>query len=54
LTVAELHDLNTRLNSKFERGWYMGHTRRWAYRSHETASALRVIAQFAGWSLEPK
>lgn len=52
LTATELHDLNERLNSQFEKGWYMGHTRRWATRPYETASTLRVIAQFSGWSLE--
>lgn len=33
LTAAELRVLNGRLSSHFERGWYMGHTRRWSTQS---------------------
>ena len=51
MTQDEMRELNERLASQFERGWYMGHTRRWSTRPNETASTLRLVSQFIGWSL---
>ena len=51
LSITELQDLNRRLSSQFELGWYMGHTRRWSLRASETKSTLRDISRFLGWSL---
>ena len=52
LTVAEMQQLNERLHSRFEKGWYMGHTRRWSTRSNEITRTLRLVAQYVGWSID--
>jgi len=52
LSATEIQDLNERLHSRFERGWYMGHTRRWSTRPTEIVSTLRLLAHFLGWSVE--
>ncbi len=52
LTTAEIQVLNERLHSRFEKGWYMGHTRRWLIRKDATTASLRLIAEYLGWSLE--
>ena len=52
LTAAEIKELNKRLLSNFEKGWYMGHTRRWSTRKQKISSALRLLAEFSGWRLD--
>lgn len=49
LTEGEITKINCRLNSNFEYGWYMGHTRRWSLKSKDTSSALKLVASVAGW-----
>ena len=53
LTAAELRELNNRMSSHFENGWYMGHTGRWNFelKLSETIQTLRLIASLAGWPL---
>jgi hypothetical protein len=51
LTPAEINVLNERLLSNFERGWYMGHTRRWTTQKENVSLSLRQLAEFSGWSL---
>ena len=51
LSVEELEEVNDRLGSSFEKGWYMGHTRRWSLRSSETWDALQEVARYVGWPL---
>lgn len=53
LSVAELEALNDRLGGTFERGWYMGHTRRWSSHGRETTTTLRTVASYVGWTLVP-
>ena len=52
LTTTEVLALNRRLNSNLERGWYMGHTRRWSMRGNHVAETLRQLAEFLGWPVE--
>ena len=51
LTVEEIKNTNTRLNSQFKKGWYMGHTRRWSMNKQKSSDSLRELAKFLGWSL---
>lgn len=51
LSSAEIQELNERLRSNFEKGWYMGHTRRWSTQRQKVSLALRQLAEFLGWSL---
>jgi hypothetical protein len=51
LNSVEVRALNERLQSNFEKGWYMGHTRRWSTKKQEVSRALRQLAQFLGWPL---
>ena len=51
LDQGEMDELNQRLAYRFEKAWYMGHTRRWSFRWNETISTLRCVSQFVGWSL---
>lgn len=51
LTVEEIENTNTRLNSQFKKGWYMGHTRRWSMNKQKSSNSLRELAKFLGWSL---
>jgi hypothetical protein len=52
LTSVEIKELNERLQSNFEKGWYMGHTRRWLINKSKVLLALKLLAEFSGWSLE--
>ena len=52
LTSDEIDDLNERLNSHFEKGWYMGHTRRWSTQPNKIASTLRLLAEFLDWPVD--
>ncbi len=51
LTSTEIKEMNKRLQSNFEKGWYMGHTRRWSTQKQKISPALRLLAEFSGWSL---
>lgn len=53
LTNRELELLNTRLHANFEKGWFMGHTRRWSLHRQEAAATLRDVAAHVGWPLLP-
>ncbi len=52
LSEDEIVCLNNRLGSHFEKGWYMGHTRRWSMKSERIFSALKLLAKYVGWPLE--
>lgn len=49
LTLTEIKQLNDRLQSNFEKGWYMGHTRRWSIQREKTSNVLRQLADFLHW-----
>lgn len=50
LTTVELNHINQRLNSSFQYGWYMGHTRRWSLNSITIKTALTQIRSIVpGW-----
>jgi len=51
LTEEEIGITNTRLNSNFKKGWYMGHTRRWSMNRKKTNCSLRTLAVFLNWPL---
>lgn len=51
LTSEELKTTNTRLNSNFKKGWYMGHTRRWSLNKHRSSPPLRELARTLDWQL---
>lgn len=49
LDHAELKAINQRLKSKFEHGWYLGHTRRWSAKQSVIQTALKHVEGQAGW-----
>ncbi len=51
LTEDEIEIANTRLNSHFKKGWYMGHTRRWSLNKQKSTNSLRALAKFLNWPL---
>jgi hypothetical protein len=51
LTQDEIKNTNTRLNSNFKKGWYMGHTRRWSINRHKSSLLLRELARTLNWPL---
>jgi hypothetical protein len=51
LTEQEIDISNSRFNSNFKKGWYMGHTRRWSLNKQESSNSLRELAQFLDWPL---
>lgn len=51
LDSVELQRVNDRLQSRFQTGWYMGHTRRWSLHAQDTTSALRSVANDVAWVL---
>lgn len=53
LTNEEITGMNRRLNSNFEYGWYMGHTRRWSLKPEDTSRVLKSVATVAGWHHDP-
>jgi hypothetical protein len=51
LTQNKIQIINERLNSNFQKGWYMGHTRRWSMNIQKTTTALRALAKFLSWPI---
>jgi len=51
LTEEEIEIANTRLNSHFKKGWYMGHTRRWSLNKQKSSNSLRELAKYLDWPL---
>lgn len=51
LTEKEIKFTNTKLNSHFKKGWYMGHTRRWSLNKQKSSNSLRALAQYLNWPL---
>lgn len=51
LTSNEIQIVNTRYNSQFKIGWYMGHTRRWSINQSEANNVLQCLARFSKWPL---
>lgn len=49
LTEEEINKTNTRLNSRFKKGWYMGHTRRWSMNKQKSSCTLRALAKSLDW-----
>lgn len=52
LSHDEISTINHRLSAKFEKGWYMGHTRRWSISKVKTLTALKELAHFSKWALD--
>lgn len=51
LTEIEIQMINSRFKSNFNKGWYMGHTRRWSMHQQNITCALRCLAKFLNWPL---
>lgn len=51
LTTEELIATNSRFDSNFENGWYMGHTRRWSMNRSQAICCLRQLALCLKWPL---
>ena len=51
LMNEEIEMANTRLSAHFEKGWYMGHTRRWSLSGHRCSKSLRELAEYLNWPL---
>jgi hypothetical protein len=51
LTQNEIQITNTRFNSNLQKGWYMGHTRRWSMNQQKAICTLKKLAKFMNWPL---
>lgn len=52
LTWDELKAVNSRLQSGFQSGWYLGHPRRWSLHQSKIKKCMSEIALSAGWKFD--